>query len=235
MTTNTNNTLLTCPIHKRQVEGYCQNCKCYLCSSCMFMSPNVHKGHDFLSLEELSFYLRTMIDENSELFKHEYCEKPSVNVRQAKNSLSTQTKSLIDRITKESDKLIEIIKKRRDELINSLKNNMDEQMKILNELDEKWKTKMNVSQQITKIQTDQNDQNVYENLIPIMKGISMLKEGPTINNYKTITDYNPNIKIKNIIGCKDEYINLNMDEFVEVLNNMFTISEHDIVNMEYTA
>ena len=158
-----------------------------------------------------------------------------VNVRQAKNSLSTQTKSLIDRITKESDKLIEIIKKRRDELINSLKNNMDEQMKILNELDEKWKTKMNVSQQITKIQTDQNDQNVYENLIPIMKGISMLKEGPTINNYKTITDYNPNIKIKNIIGCKDEYINLNMDEFVEVLNNMFTISEHDIVNMEYTA
>ena len=71
MTKKPNNNTLLCPIHKRQVEGYCQNCKCYLCSSCMFMSPNVHKGHDFLSLEELSYYLRTMIDQNSELFKHE--------------------------------------------------------------------------------------------------------------------------------------------------------------------
>ena len=132
---STNNSNLTCSIHKRQVEGYCQNCKCYLCSSCMFMSPNVHKGHDFLSLEELSYYLRQMIDDNNNLFKHEYCEKPSVNVRQAKNSLSTQTKNLIDRVTKESDKLIEIIKNRRDELINKLKTNMDEQIKILNDLD----------------------------------------------------------------------------------------------------
>ena len=158
MTTNKEKTLLTCPIHKRNVEGYCENCKCYLCSSCMFMSPNVHKGHDFLSLEELSFYLRTVIDQNSELFKYEYCEKPSVNVRQAKNSLNNQTKTLIDRITKESDKLIDIIKNRGDELINQIKNNLNEQMKILNDLDEKWKNKMNISQQITKIQTDKDDQ-----------------------------------------------------------------------------
>ena len=232
---STNNSNLTCSIHKRQVEGYCQNCKCYLCSSCMFMSPNVHKGHDFLSLEELSYYLRTMIDQNSELFKHEYCEKPSVNVRQAKNSLSTQTKNLIDRVTKESDKLIEIIKNRRDELINKLKTNMDEQMKILNDLDESWKNKMNISQQITKIQIDQSDQIVYENLIPIMKGISTLKQGPKINSYQTITDYNPNIRIKNVIGSKDEFITLNIDELSEVLNNMFQISENDIQSMEYTA
>ena len=30
-------------------------------------------------------------------------------------------------------------------------------------------------------------------------------------------------------------LTLNMDELVEVLNNMFTITDQDIVNMEYTA
>ena len=229
---------LFCEHHtNKQVEGYCKDCLCYVCANCMFESPNIHKNHNFLSLDELGFYLREKIDKNSELLKHDYCDKPLMNIRQCKTTLTQNTNTLIERINKESDKLIEIIKTRREQLIKTIKSNLDNEIKILSNFEEKWKQKSQVSQQLIKLSTNKNDSVVYSNLITILRGIELLREAQKMHSYKQIADYDNNIKVNAIINNKQGpvLINLTMEELVDTLNNMFIIGDKDMINMEFRA
>jgi hypothetical protein len=228
---------LICENHNKQIEGYCKDCLCYVCANCMFESPNIHKNHNFLSLDELSFYLREKIDKNSDLLKHDYCDKPLMNIRQCKTTLTQNTNTLIERINKESDKLIEIIKTRREQLIKTIKSNLENEIKTLTNFEEKWKQKLQVSQQLIKLSTNKNDQVVYSNLLTILRGIELLREGQKMHSYKQFADYDNNIKVNAVINNKQGpvLIKLSMDELIDTLNNMFVINDKDAVNMEFRA
>ena len=77
------------------------------------------------------------------------------------------------------------------------------------------------------IQIDYNDELVYNNMIFILKGIEMLKEPLKIYEYKSITDYKDNIIINSTP--------VTMEDFVNVISDMFIIGEDDAIEVPYKA
>lgn len=185
-----------CFLHNNTSEGYCRDCDQFICSKCIFSSPNVHKSHSFLSLDELAMFLRELIDKNSEILKSGFYEVPNLNIKEAKFAIRQNAQKLIDQVNDDSEKLIEIINSRKENLENIIKEQVDEQIKIVEQLENKWKQKINLIKEINKIQINRNDEVVYNNLSLIIKGIEFLKEPMSINSYKQITDYDLNIAIK---------------------------------------
>ena len=222
---NQNN--LSCSLHSKPIEGYCKECQAYICSTCLFGNGNVHKSHTLISLEELADYLREIIDKNANLIHHEYCDSRSLEVRQAKKAIETQTAQLIERINKDTNKIISIIQKRRDELINQLNTNLQAELEKISEKEAIWNQKTKIAQAINKLQIDYNDELVYNNMIFILKGIEMLKEPLKIYEYKSITDYKDNIAINSAP--------VTMEDFINVISDMFIIGEDDAIEVPYKA
>lgn len=218
---------LTCSDHSKPIEGYCKDCQAYICASCMFGSGNPHKSHTLISLDELADFLRELMDKNTEVIRHEYCEGRSLDVRQAKKSLETQTNQLIERITKCTNIIISTITKRKDELIKQLQNNMQTEIEKLNEHDAIWNQKTKIAQHINKLQIDYNDESVYSNMQFIMKGIEMLKEPLKQYEYNSVTDYQDNIIYKNET--------LSIEDFMNMISEMFIIGNDDIIQIPYKA
>ena len=222
---NQNN--LSCSLHSKPIEGYCKECQAYICSTCLFGNGNVHKSHTLISLEKLADYLREIIDKNANLIHHEYCDSRSLEVRQAKKAIETQTAQLIERINKDTNKIISIIQKRRDELINQLNTNLQAELEKISEKEAIWNQKTKIAQAINKLQIDYNDELVYNNMIFILKGIEMLKEPLKIYEYKSITDYKDNIAINSTP--------VTMEDFINVISDMFIIGEDDAIEVPYKA
>ena len=222
---NQNN--LSCSLHSKPIEGYCKECQAYICSTCLFGNGNVHKSHTLISLEKLADYLREIIDKNANLIHHEYCDSRSLEVRQAKKAIETQTAQLIERINKDTNKIISIIQKRRDELINQLNTNLQAELEKISEKEAIWNQKTKIAQAINKLQIDYNDELVYNNMIFILKGIEMLKEPLKIYEYKSITDYKDNIAINSTP--------VTMEDFINVISDMFIIGEDDAIEVPYQA
>ena len=178
-------------------------------------------------IEELADYLREIIDKNANLIHHEYCDSRSLEVRQAKKAIETQTAQLIERINKDTNKIISIIQKRRDELINQLNTNLQAELEKISEKEAIWNQKTKIAQAINKLQIDYNDELVYNNMIFILKGIEMLKEPLKIYEYKSITDYKDNIAFNSTP--------VTMEDFINVISDMFIIGEDDAIEVPYKA
>lgn len=187
-----------CVLHKNDSEGYCRNCSTFICSKCIFSSPNIHKNHNFFSLDELAMFLRELIDKNNDLLKSKFYETPNLNIKDAKFSIKQNYQKLIDHVNADCDKIIDIVNKRRVYIENIIREQVDSELKNIEKLEMRWKQKVSIIKDINRIQTNLNDEVVYNNINFIIQGIELLKEPIGLNFYKQINDYDINIEIPEI-------------------------------------
>lgn len=220
---------LLCAFHKKEIEGFCNECQTYLCSSCMFSSNNQHKSHTLMNMKELSMYLRNLILDNSAFLKHEYLEDHEIGIRQAKGALIEQSRQLIKRIDKEVESLVAIIKDRRSNIVNEINQNLQDELVIMNTEEAKWKERQSISKKILAIQTDGDDTNVSHNMELIIEGMKELCKEVENKEYKAIHDYDINLK-----HCTSDK-KLEIKDLIEMMESMFIIKEELIVQLPYKA
>ena len=105
--------------------------------------------------------------------------------------------------------------------------NLQAELEKISEKEAIWNQKTKIAQAINKLQIDYNDELVYNNMIFILKGIEMLKEPLKIYEYKSITDYKDNIAINSTP--------VTMEDFINVISDMFIIGEDDAIEVPYKA
>lgn len=225
-----------CVDHNKEFEALCISCRYLICSKCT-MFNNIHKYHDYKTLEEGYEYINSRIRQIREMkfmdverikFNLFKLQELRIKMEKDKNENMLKIESIFDNLLKD-------ISKRKDIVIQNIKNCFDEEISKIKEREIRWETKEIIIKDLLSLQSSQLNENFLINSKNILDGLEFLSEDLSqqtfypyinINNefiFQVSNEKSNFIRIERKIN--DNYIIIDKDKLSLLYDNYIGVSK----------
>ena len=147
-----------------------------ICPSCLMF--DAHRGHPVEPIDQGAKGLRARINAAAKegVLKFERTESILLDIRHAKLSLEENQETVLRQAERYYDDLIATLKARRGHFLDELRSHFQTQIDSIDEFEDEWVRKQELSQKILKLQTSDDDMKLMEESTNVVEGTGWVKQ-----------------------------------------------------------
>lgn len=152
------------------------------------MYKNIHKLHEYTSLEEGATYIKKEIRELYDKLNIDFAQAYAFKLQEIRLKMEKSRMEFQRELEETFDCLSKSINQRKEELLQELNEEFASEMEKIREIEIKWETKDEVLKNIVDLQLQKKDEALLLNCNNILEGLEFIQEKKTTHKFHQFID-----------------------------------------------